>query len=714
MKIVLVSLFLLSISVQFVTAQVSQADIDKMMKQQQELMKKYGNDSARAKAMKGLVDQQKQVSDAMKNQQGNSGGNNSLYAADPGSYGNADNWKFPEKNTALLASLPTRVLTKTELVKFLNDLYTELSKILASGIQSSVQSLAAKYKNDGSKMGDLALGGWYTDYREEALLLIVKAAANEPDNGILLNNCAALLEMSGIEHKAIPILKYVLQSYPDNSMLLNNLGQAYAGLGETDTAMVYLGRCIKLEPDHPEACNTVAQIEATKGNTEKAIEYFEKSIKSSYTKTAELKLRKIKKGSKIVPLVRPRVKIPEYFNQFKYQLPAQCTKVEDAAVSKAEHEAFRATTMKQAQMFGAKYKELALKKEQEVMQLMQSNGTGRILRKNEFLAQPYYELCGIMARDIGAEYGKARADLYSRVDKKYYEEYNLLEKEYTKLKQGLDKGFDQRADECCGEGRTTSCCPTTEEKCIAYNNLANQYLPKFALITEEWQKKNQLVFTTYFDELVYWQYLTLNPTGADNFKIQYYVLIQEYLVMLGKTGSSRIIEPCEFTPVKSTRETNAIGEMDCPLDIELGIGVGEVQLNCETFSFSIGEGVIFGFEKNFKTKQSTLSFGVGVQLNLGVKVGAVEAKVSAAVNESIFISFDGENKFSDGGLKFEAKATSGLGENIVKVNDKLNVGYTLGVNSGWNFNEGFLKGKLGPAPPTQLNKKVSIYKPKQG
>ena len=714
MKIVLVSLFLLSISVQFVTAQPSQAEIDKMMKQQQELMKKYGNDSARAKAMKGLVDQQKQVSDAMKNQQANSGGNNSLYSADPGSYGNVDNWKFPVKNTALLGSLPTKVFTKTELVKFLNDLYSELSKILAPGIRGSVQAIAAKYNNDGNKMGDLALAGWYTDYREEALLLIVKAAANEPDNGILLNNCAALLEMTGIEQKAIPILKYVLQSYPDNSMLLNNLGQAYAGLGATDTAMYYLSRCMKIEPEHPEACNTAGQIEAEKGNKEKAIEYFEKSIRSAYTKTAELKLRKIKKGSKIVPLVRPRIKIPEYFNQFKYQLPAQCTQVENAAVSKAEHAAFRTMITKQGRVYGAKYAELSQKKTQEVLQQMKSNGAARAVRKNAFVAQPYYELCGIMARDIGAEYGKALADLGSRVDKSYNEEFNLLEKEYKTLRRELDKSFDQRHDQCCGEGRTSSCCPRSEEKCTAYNNLANQYLPKFALITEEWQKKNLLVFNTYFDELVYWQYLSLHPIGDDNFKIFYYVFIQEYLVMLDKIGNTMIIEPCGFTPTKSTKESNAIGEMDCPIDIELGIGVGEVQLNCETFSFSIGEGVIFGFEKNFKTKQSTLSFGVGVQFNLGVKAGQVEAKVSAAVNESIFISFDGDNKFSDGGLKFEAKATSGLGENIVKVNDKLNVGYTLGVNSGWNFNEGFLKGKLGPTPPAQQNKKVPIYKPKQG
>ena len=72
--------------------------------------------------------------------------------------------------------------------------------------------MAAKYGNNGQKMGEMAVTGWFTDYREESLLLIVKAATLDPGNGLLLNNCAALLNMSGIEQKAIPILKYALQS----------------------------------------------------------------------------------------------------------------------------------------------------------------------------------------------------------------------------------------------------------------------------------------------------------------------------------------------------------------------------------------------------------------------------------------------------------------------------------------------------------------------
>ena len=154
----LLSCFLLTTA--SIAQQPSQAEIDKMMKQAQEMSKLYGNDTSRTKALKGLQDRQQQVTDAMKNQAGKNNGptSGSLYP-DPSEYGNVDNWRFPAKKTALLSSLPKKILTRTELVSFLNDTYSQLSKKLPAGISSSVQSIATKNKNDGNKMGDAAVKG---------------------------------------------------------------------------------------------------------------------------------------------------------------------------------------------------------------------------------------------------------------------------------------------------------------------------------------------------------------------------------------------------------------------------------------------------------------------------------------------------------------------------------------------------------------------------
>jgi len=721
MKKIFALFLLLSLYASSVVAQRTQAEIDKMMKQSQELLKKMVGDTSRDQMRKNLQvrqkqlqDQQKKLLDSMNNQpSGNKAvANESLYA-DPSDYGNVDNWKFPAKNTILLSSLPKKVLTKPELVSFLNEVYSQLSKKLRAGISSSVQSIAAKYNNDGSKMGEAALAGWYTNYREESLLLIIKAAANNPNDGLLLNNCAAILNMAGIEQIAIPILKYDLQSYPGSSMLLNNLGQAYAGMGETDTAMVYLGRCIKAEPENPEANNTAGQIEAAKGNTGKAISYFEQSIKGAYNKPAELKLRTIKKGSHIAPLVRPRIKLPDYFNQFKYKLPAQCTSTNNAAVAKAEYIAFRQTISKQLERYEGKITQLQNK-------LYKNPLPTKTFTKKDFATQPFSEFCGIMLRERWEGFGEDPV----RYDKKFHEDYAKLEKEYKVKYDLLWKSFRDREVAaskagCCGEGNTSCCIPQGEE-CNAFKNLANQYLPQYAIITEDWQKKTVDYFIGIYDELMYWGYLVWHPVSDDYFRLNCaYYLPAIYLENLERVGTTKIIESCDFIPATASIDSNEIKEMKCPFAIEVPFIVGSFEFNCDKISLSGGEGALFRYEKNFKTKQSTLSVGIGAKIWEGkVEAGPIHGKAGAGLSESLFITFDGNNGIADAGLKFDASAGAKLGGEAgttVKgkteiVDEKTSVGYTVGINSGWNFSEGPFKGMIGPAPEVPVNNNVKIYK----
>lgn len=684
MKMIFITLLFSYFSPSILAQVPTQAEMDKLMKQSQELLKKYGGDTMTNKGLKNAEQQQKQIAGAIKNNPNKQGVTS---YNDPGAYGNINNWKFPSKNTALLSALPKKLFTEKELVSFLNDLFNELSKKLTPGIVASVQNIAAKCKNDGDKMGDAAVTGWYSNYQEEALLLMIKAAVNNPDNGLLLNNCAAIFNMSGIEHKAVPILKYVLQTFPDNSMVLNNLGQAYAGLGELDTAMVYFGRCMRVEPEHPEACGTAGFIEESRGHTEKAVEYFEKSIKSGYSKTVDLKLRKLKKGRKIANLIRPRIKLPEYFNLFKYDLPAQCISTNDAVRADAEHNAFRKMITQQGQKYGGLYAELAQKQMQKGMDIMNAGGIGRKLNKNEFMAHPFYEQCQIMAGEVLDEYKKELVEFNSKTLKTFAAEIKAIDAEYQRKYQEMMGAFALRCPS--GEGSSHANCPTDEEICIAKDALANTFLPEFAYVTEEMQKKGKLIYSIYFDELAYWHYLSLNPLSKDDFRMQYYVFIMKYMEMMGGICQTKIIKPCEFKPVALTKESNSIKDYDCPVDVELAIGIGKIQLNCEKFSIRGGEGIIFEFEKDFKTKKSTLSVGIGVKFELGIKAGPVKAMVGVKAAESVFITFDGNNGISDIGLENEVKATGHI-TGVIK--ESVGIGSKLGINSGWDFNEGPLKG----------------------
>ncbi|MEO8405050.1 MAG: hypothetical protein ABI480_10655, partial [Chitinophagaceae bacterium] len=110
----------------------------------------------------------------------------------------------------------------------------------------------------------------------------------------------------------------------------------------------------------------------------------------------------------------------------------------------------------------------------------------------------------------------------------------------------------------------------------------------------------------------------------------------------------------------------------------------------------------------------------------GKGVGPISGSIGATMGESLFITFDGNNKISDAGLTFSAgistgiegeaekklgdrtvKATHDIKGDLTKLNDPT-VGYTIGINSGLNFDEGPFKDLLHPSE-IQINKNVKMF-----
>ena len=271
---------------------------------------------------------------------------------------------------------------------------------------------------------------------------------------------------------------------------------------------------------------------------------------------------------------------------FKYDLPAQCTSTDNAEFAHAEQQAFNEMITGQMQAYGKLLGDLMQKKMQNISEW---NGKARKLVKGEFMAQAFYGLCGEMARDVHDEYLEEITHLSKVVNIDYAEEMNKLEMAYENTLKTIQEGFAKREKDCCGDGKPNTCCPTQEEKCTAYNNLANLYLPKFAVLTEEMQKKHLRVFRQYFDELVYWNYLLLNPINEDNFRLKYYELIVQYLVTLGGINTTKVIHPCEFDKMTSSKDSNSINGIECPLDIDIAFVIGNIELNCDKFSIEGGE-----------------------------------------------------------------------------------------------------------------------------
>ena len=56
--------------------------------------------------------------------------------------------------------------------------------------------------------------------------------------------------------------------------------------------------------------------------------------------------------------------------------------------------------------------------------------------------------------------------------------------------------------------------------------------------------------------------------------------------------------------------------------------------------------------------------------------------------QRLFLSFDDNNKFSDGGGEFGPNVSMGQGGKDFKVKEKTNLSYMPGVHSGWKFDDG--------------------------
>ena len=185
--------------------------------------------------------------------------------------------------------------------------------------------------------------------------------------------------------------------------------------------------------------------------------------------------------------------------------------------------------------------------------------------------------------------------------------------------------------------------------------------------------------------------------------------------------------PCdEMREGNTPAEEILIEYPKCPIDFELKLIVGKIALNCDKFSFSGGEVIRFKYEKDFKSKQSTMELGIGFGLDIAAGYGGFSASASASAAESVFITWDGNNNISDVGLSMGAKvsagaevsASKGVGEIIKEIGATKQIGgvqggveATVAVNSGWTFDEGPLKSVLNPPAPKQINPNVKTYKP---
>lgn len=654
-------------------AQLTQAEIEKKMKEAQNEIEKLKNDPKYKDIMKNMPNMDSAMKKMPKDIVNNIPANT---LRNPGSY------QLPQKNSVLLNSIPKKNLSRQELINFLVALHSALEKKLPPAKVQAAQATIANLNKNATKIALAGSLAWYKNAPAESVLLVTYAASLSPDDNTL-NNCGAILNLCGLEDKAIPILKYALAHQPESSTLLNNIGQAYAGLGQIDTATYYLMGCIKRSDTHPEACATEAYIEYQKGNIEKAIQLAEQAIKGGYSTTIAKFYKRIKKDGSFLPLLENNLDPTEkYFEMADWKFPPLCRSWQEIE-----------NVYPQKQAFIKKIDGLLKQFEQEA----KAGGVPEFNNTHDILV---WSLSQKINTDPLANVAQALKDgfmdFYSEATKEAYMEWlNKFSK--SDLDEGNEEiAFGEKWGPILQHASGSNLERLIIDECKEKKAMDDRYFAARADMTIKYRDKRWEEDIRFYNNMVFLTQFTAPNEKTFKSECTVYAssILNKFKIYAGDADKS--CNPAskpncgDYDPGKPDNNGNPkFTEANCPINLEIPFGVGKMSINCTRFELEMGEGIILNFEKKFNTRESTVAIGIGIVAFIPGIPGAGGSPLETHVKEQLYIKFDKDNQPSDIGMLWETELeVKGLADPDIKI------GYTIGINSGYNFQEGPLKGIL--------------------
>jgi tetratricopeptide (TPR) repeat protein len=637
----------------------SQAEINKMQQQMAEQLKQLEKDDPETAKM-------------VKQMMGQSQGQSSNKPAE----------QKPAKKPDL-TTVPKRPLTQPEIAGRLKSEQLQLKKQLDPKLLQNIQATVSAAGSTTNNLDNAAASKFYAGSAQEAILMQIQACQKDSNDLLGLNNLAAMYNMTGQEIKALPLLRTLVSQLPGNSIVLNNLGQCYMGLEQKDSALIYLNKCIAIEPHHPEANKTAAVIALAKGNKEAAGRYLENSLRGAFTLSAARQYKALYPEKAVGRFVRPRTKFPDYFNENKFDLPPQCESVDSVNMVRQLHENFTHRMEQLIEQYDALKQmegELAKKDLKNAM-------TVTMKTHKPFSTRPFTVSGGFMMIDYAIDRG-LRQEAMNRFITSREAEIDSLGEEFRR--------------------RTKDVGDCNERK-----YLANLYMKKAAIIRRDIQAKQLKLEKETFNEMSYWGYLSGPDEHSAN--AAFYGSIVQYLTALKGMSKTSYASGCEegnSFPSNNNFNDKAERFPNCPISINIPFVIGDIELSCKNFKLKIGAGVtasssdddeehgsgveagaFFTYEKDFESRESTMSLGI----SLGFEKGKGVASAGIGAKEAIYITFDGDNHVMDAGLEFEANAEasakfdSGLEYlstgDVELVRAEAKFGYKIGINSGWTFTD---------------------------
>jgi hypothetical protein len=611
------------------------------------------------------------------------------------------NWsKLPVRDEARINALPKEILSAEQLIKEISTYKLTVEKSISPAAMQEANSFIKSAKDDALAISRSAIVAWYKNSPSLALYLSLKAAELNAEEPEILNTAGAILNLQGFEHKALPLLQYLYQEIPDNSTVLNNIGQSYFGLGEMKLAEEFFLKCIAQEKHHTEANKSLGMMYMVAGKITQARVCFQNSLKGGYSETAYAGAEKAGDFDpmKIYEEVANRYGKIGYFNSYEYRIPRLPEEVTEVPELQPKHWSFRfklETEGKQYEQLYLKSIQNVQKRTKEFVQKQTSSGVtyvtsplmlhaSRIIQYYQFL---YVKQLEAQPHIISSFHKKKEA-----VDKQYKNNKDEHKRIYDEKYEDLGKRWDAILARN-GVPDVTEADRLDAERCAAADKISNEYLLQLSRIIKTYEFNLMGGQWELIHQLIYWnQYL--NPTGT--FEVAAYGYVLGYISVVSEVAHHPefILTACQDnSSIDDADETAEAKEIKPKCNFNMGINlvVADVSMDCEKFEINVNAGVSLSAEKNFTKKETTLAIGIGLGTTKGGNIPVVNIEAKAGVSQQLYILFDKNNRPSDIGMKLEIGASAGMNITAGPLSTEVgsagaSAGYTLGLNSGWDFN----------------------------
>ena len=559
-----------------------------------------------------------------------------------------------------------------------------------SNPQQIVQKFSAANNHDPDLLQAAAVGVFYKTRDEEtgevgdpviALLLSIESAEKQeqilakseggPEVEVRpqlikavnnLNNLSAMLNMTGLHDKAIPLLNKCLQRMPKHSLALNNIGQAYLALGDLKQARQFLTQCLSIDDLNPEANHSMGMISLFEHMPEAALKFFNKELEIAMRARSLERYAALGKEQALSLLRNSKAKEGrDYFEEvnlgeFAARFPNLPTRMQQINLAKDTFYAYG---------------------EWGLAEFM--NWWTRQIPIDEVIAEgkrtaPFRDrIINILIEDLQKEFTH---DYLAVLSKKELEELDAIDQYYsTKLRQIVcpepPKDIDPlKVDRIAlAAAYDVKCC--TDFKGPLFNEwleMHNSYVaPKVKRAAGRWK--------TYLNQLIY--FANLAPSGANKLTVYkavglYYSTISAAKVMIDnpppplECGVRMNLDKADLIIAESKLN------FDCPPSfyIHAPLKVIDLKLTCDKIEVeaSLGVFVLTGTQE-IKSKRSTVAFGTNVEANFF-------EVAKAGVKHQVYVTMEADGSVADVGLKQE------LGAEIMFVG-KIDGGSTIGVITGF-------------------------------